>query len=400
MKRSLVFLFLAVASIALAQERHVVDGVTVECSDGVCRIVEPEEAGAPSASHLPAGETPRLAQGYMGVDDFLAFLHGESSSAMFAGKALWLVAILAFLGGLAMNLTPCVLPMIPVNLMIIGRSAVRGAWYGAGIAVAYGVLGVLAAVGGLAFGEIQSSPWFNGFVAVVFFLLALSLFGVFPIDFSRFRRAGAIPGSGAGSCFVAFVMGALSALLAGACVAPVLISVLLVTAGLFGKGESWALLLPFVTGVGMALPWSFAGAGLRILPKPGAWMVRVNHVFGLVVLAFAVWYGHLALPDFSMGSSSDEDFQEARVVNVAPDGFEAALAQAKRPVLVDCWASWCKNCTAMENGTLKDARVRAELADYTVIRLRAEDIRALRALPGFGEVRGLPAFVVYPKLPQ
>ena len=209
-----------------------------------------------------------------------------------------------------------------------------------------------------------------------------------------------MPGSGAGSCFVAFVMGALSALLAGACVAPVLISVLLVTAGLFGKGEYWALLLPFVTGVGMALPWSFAGAGLRILPKPGAWMVRVNHVFGLVVLAFAAWYGHLALPDFSMGSSSEEDFQEARVVNVAPDGFDAALAQAKRPVLVDCWASWCKNCTAMENGTLKDARVRAELADYTVIRLRAEDIRALRALPGFGEVRGLPAFVVYPKLPQ
>jgi hypothetical protein len=64
--------------------------------------------------------------------------------------------------------------MVPINLMIIGRSAMRGALYGLGIAVAYGILGVLAAVGGLAFGQIQSSPWFNAAVGVLFAALSLA----------------------------------------------------------------------------------------------------------------------------------------------------------------------------------------------------------------------------------
>ena len=126
--------------------------------------------------------------------------------------------LLILFGGLALNLTPCVLPMIPVNLLVIGKSAVRGLLYGLGIAMAYGALGVAAAVGGLAFGTIQSSPWFNAAVAAVFVALALSLLGVFRIDFSARRfKAGA------------FLMGVLSAILAGACVAPILVSVLLLT---------------------------------------------------------------------------------------------------------------------------------------------------------------------------
>ena len=89
-------------------------------------------------------------------------------------------------------------------------------------------------------------------------------------------------------------MGAIAALLAGACVAPVVIQVVLFSSNLYAKGNAVALALPFLLGVGMAMPWPIAGAGLAALPKPGAWMVRVKQVFGVVILATAAYYGYEA----------------------------------------------------------------------------------------------------------
>ena len=82
-------------------------------------------------------------------------------------------------------------------------------------------------------------------------------------------------------------MGAVAALLAGACVAPVVIQVVLFSSNLYATGTTIALALPFVLGVGMAMPWPIAGAGLASLPKPGAWMVRVKQAFGVLILGTA-----------------------------------------------------------------------------------------------------------------
>lgn len=353
---------------------------------------------AKPADGIAAVQSPRVAQGYMDAEAFLSFL-GEGGSAADApaeqkrtatslaetvAHGRWVAAlVLILLGGLAMNLTPCVLPMIPINLAVIGKSATRGAWYGLGITVAYGMLGVLAAVGGLAFGEIQGNPWFNVGVALVFVILALALLDAFFIDFSRFR--GKFKGG-------AFFMGLLSAVLAGACVAPVLIAVLLLTADLFTKGNRLALALPFVMGLGMALPWPLVGAGLHILPKPGGWMKRVNRLFAVVVLGFAVWYARLAWIGFTV---SGADASHAANGAVTPKTFEQVFAKVPRPVLIDCWATWCKNCVAMNRTTLSDPRVQKALERFTVIRLQAEDMAELRTLPGFASVLGLPAFLIF-----
>lgn len=378
-------------------EVQVIGGKKYECKDGLCYLVEEENLPAPvreNADGTARGadgmvKKPRIAQGYMRAEEFIAFLENKEVDSL-AGRGVWALLILVLLGGLAMNLTPCVLPMMPINLMIIGRSARRGAAYGLGIAVAYGLLGVGAAVGGLAFGDIQGSPWFNAAVAAVFAGLALALFDVWFLDLSRFRRSAPRREGAAGAVF-AFGMGALSAVLAGACVAPILISVLLLTTDLVAKGNRLAILLPFVMGVGMALPWPFAGAGMKVLPKPGAWMKWVNRVFGVLVLGFAAYYGQLAIRGWT---GADTVYGKVRNEVILRDLGKVVAGERKKPLLVDCWATWCKNCSAMD-AVMADERVKRALEPFEVLRVQAEDVSELRKVKGFESVKGLPAFVIF-----
>ena len=379
-------------------EVQVIGGKKYECRDGVCYLVEDAttnfvDKGIAISGSGESGETGRIriAQGYMRAEEFIAFLEGKEVDSL-ARHGFWVMLLLVLLGGLAMNLTPCVLPMVPINLMIIGRSAKRGLAYGLGIALAYGLLGVGAAVGGLAFGDIQGSPWFNAVVAVVFVGLALALFDVWFLDLSRFRSGASIPDKRSGDRFpvFAFGMGAMSAVLAGACVAPVLISVLLLTTDLVAKGDRLAILLPFVVGVGMALPWPFAGAGMRVLPKPGAWMKWVNRVFGVIVLGFAAWYGQLAIRGWT---GADVNYGKIRA-EVRIQDLETFVANRKGSLLVDCWATWCKNCAAMD-AVMVDGKVKRALEPFEVIHVQAEDISELRKVKGFESIKGLPAFVIF-----
>ena len=396
------FLAALLMSIAgLSAETNVVDGIKVVCENGVCMLVEEPDAAAPSATNAEILR-PRMAHGYMDADEFIAFLENRNpeSASPFSGKSWWIVILLVLFGGFCMNLTPCILPMVPINLMIIGRSASRGALYGLGTALAYGTLGILAAIGGMAFGEIQGNPWFNASISILFLVLALAMLGVFFIDFSKRRNGIASMRESMWPGFFAFFMGVVSAVLAGACVAPILIAVLLLTADLFAKGMHIALALPFVLGIGMALPWPFAGAGLKILPKPGAWMTKVSKLFGIAVLGFAAWYAYLAWNGFTEVPAEAGDGRKAAAIQEsvsipAPEKF--SLKELKRPVLVDCWATWCKNCSAMERTTLSDPKVKSVLKSkgFTLVKLQCEDIAALKKQAGFGDVVGLPAFLIF-----
>src|SRR6185295_9426635 len=137
-----------------------------------------------------------------------------------------------------------------------------------------------------------SSPWFNLGIAIIFVVLGLAMFDVLFIDFSKYS-AGLGASSGRGTFALAFTMGAVAALLAGACVAPVVIQVVLFSSNLYATGTKMALALPFLLGIGMAVPWPIAGAGLAALPKPGAWMVRVKQGLGILILVTAAYYGYL-----------------------------------------------------------------------------------------------------------
>ncbi|NQT92691.1 MAG: thioredoxin family protein, partial [Lentisphaerae bacterium] len=359
--------------------------------------------------------------GYLDREDFLAFLDGVESGgpprsrnrigSVLEQRGVWAAVLLILLGGLALNFTPCVLPMIPVNIAIIGagtqagsrgRGLLLGSAYGAGIAVVYGLLGLVVMLTGTRFGVLNASPWFNFGVAAVFLVLSLAMFDVLRIDFSRFQSAGSPRGT-RGSIFTAMGLGGLAALLAGACVAPVVISVLLVSADLYARGQAAGLLLPFLLGLGMALPWPFAGAGLSFLPKPGRWMNRVKFVFGAVILLFAVRYGLLGTSLLRARSDASRAAVVEAQDRLASEGWhtsiDAAVAESLRvgkPVFVDIWASWCKSCLKMEHTTFSDPEVLRRLDAYIKVKYRAEDPESPDIKPvldGYGVV-GLPTYLV------
>jgi len=124
-----------------------------------------------------------------------------------------------------------------------------------------------------------------------------------------------------------------------------------------------ALALPFVLGVGMAIPWPIAGAGIAALPKPGAWMVHIKQAFGVIILGTALYYGYEA---YGLCSSRwvDAAAVRASVQEKLKAGWTTSLAvgraTAKRegkPVLIDMWATWCKNCLTTDKTTFEDPAV-------------------------------------------
>ena len=397
-------------------------------------LSESRHTGPPAAIPLPSAAAPSPVRidegtaierlggftvrgttgGYLGRDDFLRFIEdaeqGVASTGLFEGRGPLAILLIILLGGLALNLTPCVLPMVPINLAIIGAGAqagsrrrgfLLGTTYGAAMAAVYGILGLVVILTAGTFGTINSSPWFNLAIFVLFVMLALAMFDVIHIDFSKYSSA--LTGSHRrGSFGLAFVMGAVAALLAGACVAPVVIQVVLFSSSLYAGGTTLALTLPFVLGIGMAIPWPIAGAGLAALPKPGPWMVRVKQAFGVLILVTAVYYGYLSYTLFEnlrvdsaeVSGSVQEKLQQGWTSSLAV-GLERAEREGK-PVLIDFWATWCKNCLTMDKTTLADPAVEAALQNYVKVKFQAEhmDEEPAKLLLARFRAVGLPTYVI------
>lgn len=209
----------------------------------------------------------------------------------------WMAIALFFGMGLLLAFTPCVLPMIPiVSSLVVGgkpspaRALGLSAAYVLPMAAVYAALGVAAGLSGANLQAALQHPWLLSAFAVLFVVLALSMFGVFQLQLPawlRNRLDGASRRSTGGSLAGAAALGVLSALLVGPCMTAPLAGALLYI-GQSGSPVMGGLSL-FALGVGMGVPLLLiAMFGARVLPKPGPWMTRVQAVFGFVLLALAV----------------------------------------------------------------------------------------------------------------
>jgi len=220
-----------------------------------------------------------------------------------ARQGLFLALILVFLAGMGASLTPCVYPMIPITMAIIGAKGGGKAKGFAlslmlvlGMAVTYTVLGVVAAKSGAAFGAFAQKPAFLIPVSLLFAVFALSLFGAFEIQLPQSLQAK-LQGSGPRQGFLgAFLMGLVLGPLAAPCVGPVIGAVLV---GIAQQGDAivGALKL-FVFTLGMGVLFMLVGTFSAGLPKSGNWLIRFKQIMGLVVLAFAAWNVRLIAPEW------------------------------------------------------------------------------------------------------
>ena len=344
--------------------------------------------------------------GYSDTPAFLRFVNdaerGAARPDAFSGRGPLAILALVLLGGFALNLTPCVLPMIPINLAIIGagtqarsRSSgfLLGAAYGLAMAVVYGVLGAVVILTTGRFGTLNASPWFNAALAVLFVVLALAMLDVLTIDLSRYWT-GAGGQRRRGSYALALTMGAVSALLAGACVAPVVIEVIVFASRLYAGGTPMAMALPLGLGIGMAAPWPLVGGGLASLPRPGRWMVHIKRAFAAFILLTAAYYAHQAYTIVTLRNQGEPQI----VASGWTTSLEAGLAQARRekkPVLIDMWATWCRDCLVMDRTTLADPTVNAALDGFVKIKYlseRPDESPVSEVLDRLGVV-GFPAYV-------
>jgi thiol:disulfide interchange protein DsbD len=223
------------------------------------------------------------------------------------GSSLWVAAGLFFVAGLGLAFTPCVLPMVPILSGIIAgegdevtpmRGFTLALSYVLGMALVYTGAGIAAAAVGVQLQAIFNQPWILILFAALFVVLALGMFGVYDLQMPssiQGRLASVSGNQKSGTMIGAFVMGALSALIVTACVAPALIAALTVMAQTGDMLRSGSAL--FAMSLGMGAPLLLVGAAQgKLLPKAGPWMVAVKNAFGFMMLGLAIWMLSRILP--------------------------------------------------------------------------------------------------------
>ncbi len=221
--------------------------------------------------------------------------------------SMWIVIATFFGAGLLLAFTPCVLPMVPILSGIIAGegeniSAARGFslafTYVMGMALVYTAAGVAAAAIGLQMQAIFNQPWVLTLFSGLFVVLALGMFGLFELQMPsgiQSRLANISGSQKTGTAIGAFVMGALSALIVTACVAPALIAALTVMAQSGDMLRGGTALFAMSLGMGTPLLLVGASAG-KLIPKAGPWMEAVKSTFGFMMLGLAIWMMSRALP--------------------------------------------------------------------------------------------------------
>jgi thiol:disulfide interchange protein DsbD len=219
---------------------------------------------------------------------------------IFKGGSFWLIVSFFFGAGLLLALTPCVFPMIPIlSGIIVGRghkithshALILSFAYVLGMAITYAAAGVAAGYSGNLLSNTLQTPWVLGSFAAIFVVLSLSMFGFYELQLPtalQSRLSNTSNKLHGGHISGVFVMGALSAIIVGPCVAAPLAGALLYISQTHDAILGGTALFFLALGMGAPLLVIGGSAG-ALLPKAGAWMESVKRIFGVLMLAMAIW---------------------------------------------------------------------------------------------------------------
>ncbi len=386
---------------------------------------------------------------------------GDTDIAHWLNQAnLWQMLMIAFVLGLALSFTPCVLPMLPILLSLIVGTQTHATtrfqnlrltlFYVLGTSIVYTILGVIAASIGAALANWIQNPWVLGLFALFLVLFGIAMLGAYNLQVPASIQTklnhfvNKLP---AGKNGGALLMGMLSALICGPCVAAPLAGILLFISqtGDITTGGLILFVLAWGQGASLILLGSSSGA---LLPRAGMWMNTVKQICGLLLFAAALWMVSPLLPTWlpmilwaalaigfayvigtfhgyksltlgrlllkligwvavlwaillcvglAMGSrsvlhplkvsSSSEHVQFNRISSL--DELKNILAKTDKPVLLDFYADWCISCLEMEKFTFTDTHVQSlmnqmQLLQVDVTKNTTQDRELLKAFKLFG----------------
>ncbi len=339
----------------------------------------------------------------------------DTLASTLESSGILLSLILIFLGGLALNLTPCVYPLIPITIGYFGGQAegktsrlfLLGILYVLGMALTYSVIGVITSLSGAVFGTLLQNPFVITGIALLFIVLALSQFGVyeFKLPDKLVMKAGGAKGGVMGAFFMGLTMG----IVAAPCIGPFVLGLVTYVAA---KGDPfYGFLMFFVLALGLGFPYLllalFSGK-IKKLPRAGDWMEGVKHIFGFILLGMAFFFVDPILPKSIQGyalpifgiiaaaillfidktANQIKGFKLFKTVfsvivlaisiwalipseKLSPDWQKFSIASYEQSLknnesmLIDFYADWCIPCKELDALTFSDPRVIKELESYT-----------------------------------
>ncbi len=352
---------------------------------------------------------------------------GSSSTvtSTLASSGLLLSLIFVFLGGLALNLTPCVYPLIPITIGFFGgqsegstkRLFLMGLFFVLGMALTYSVVGVVTALSGAVFGSLLQNTFVIIFISLIFVILSLSMFGLYEIQMPNSLVAKA--GGAKNGYYGAFFMGLTMGIVAAPCIGPFVLG--LVTYVAAKADPFYGFLMFFVLALGLGLPYLFLAifsGKIKKLPRSGEWMESVKHIFGFILLGMAFYFIIPLLPKTFSGyilpayfiiaalyiiifdklANKIRGFRIFKIVfsvvllvvaiyllipekksSIEWKPYQENLLASNLPLnkgaIIDFYADWCIPCKELDASTFADPNVINETKDF--ISLKANMTKTL-----------------------